>query len=412
MKKVFLLIFTILFLSLSVNAYNYNSTYSNISVITNGWCMNIPITFKLYNSTQYDLNKGDTLYNFTNITNAKVVIYSGPLDSMRSLLNTTTGVDGKFTYNFNSPNQYLLEIFPTSGSNYNDYHQLLSIDECKRSNPSKVINSTSNKYLLDQIFIYNDIKISLNKTDMDKESNISLKNIVGLTQNGLPNLNNVIKTVKIDGDSKVFTNMDIEFSILNFNPKATLKGYLYSNNNWTEKQVNINENKVIFTNSSYGIYSITSEVILSEKPMITPEVNITPTISVNNSLNNSEISSNTENIVSNNNNDQTSSNPSGDKVNNISENSSSNMKYYIIGIIFILVLGIVGYFLFTKKSATVNTTQAHIEVLNTYNEIYNNSKKYVQTYKNSYSKDQIYRALVAVNIPRDIIDKIFLEEFK
>lgn len=410
MKSLFSYLFAILILITAVNGYYYNDTYSNLSLKQEGWCIDIETKFKFYNETEYELYKDDGDYNeYANISSAVINLYSGPFDSMPLLLDSETSATGEFSYTFTSANDYLLEIYPTG--NYNDYYELLAIDECKYSNPTLISNTTSTttvKNLYDKSYIYTDIKISLNDTDMLSEKNLTIKNINGISQNGLTALDNVVKSFSVTGVNSNFSNMDIEVSLVSVDTNNITKGYLYENNAWTEKTIVINENKVTFQNVKYGIYAITSIAIPIVEPVQTPIVE-TPEIiettseqtantpTSQNEASNEEVSSTSEQI---------------DSINEIqTESSSSSLMYIVVGIVIILVLGVGGYIMFTPKKKPEVITP-HNEVLNSYNEIYSHAKKYVQTYKDAYGKDQIYRALENVNVPRDIIDKVFLEEYK
>ncbi len=408
MKSLFSCLFALLFLITAVNGYYYNDTYSNLSIKQNGWCIDIETEFKVYNETEYNLYKDDEEYDeYANISSAVINLYSGPFDSLPLILNSTTSTIGEFSYTFKSANDYLLEIYPTG--RYNDYHELLAIEECKYSNPALISNTTSTRTALyDKSYIYTDIKIILNDTDMLSEKNLTVKNINGITQNGLTALDNVVKSFSITGVNNNFSNMDIEVSLISVDTNNITKGYYYENNTWTEKIIVINENKVTFQNVKYGIYAITSNTIPIVEPVQTPIVE-TPEIiettseqtantpTSQNEASNEEVSSTSEQI---------------DSINEIqTESSSSSLMYIVVGIVIILVLGVGGYIMFTPKKKPEVITP-HNEVLNSYNEIYSHAKKYVQTYKDAYGKDQIYRALENVNVPRDIIDKVFLEEYK
>lgn len=408
MKRLFSCLLALLFLITAVNGYYYNDTYSNLSIKQNGWCIDIETEFKVYNETEYDLYKDDSEYDeYANISSAVIKLYSGPFDSMPLLLDSTTSATGEFSYTFTTANDYLLEIYPTGY--YNDYYELIAIEECKYSNPALISNSTSTTtttILYDKSYLYTDIKILLNDTDMLSEKNLTVKNINGIVQNGLTALENVVKSFSVTGVNTNFSNMDIEISLVSIDTNNITKGYLYENNSWTEKTIVINENKVTFQNSKYGIYAITSNAIptieSTETPISeTPEIVETSSEQTSNAptsqndATTEEVSSSAEEIGS------------ADEIQ--TESSSSSFMYIVVGIVIILVLGVGGYMATSKKKPVVVAPQN--EVLNSYNEIYSHAKKYVQTYKDAYGKDQIYRALENVNVPRDIIDKVFLEEY-
>lgn len=400
MKRLISLVFGLLFMITLINGYNFNATYSNLSIDQNGWCVDITTSFKLYNQTEYNLYKNDDEYtNYTNISSAKIKIYDGPFNSLPLILDTTSSTTGEFSYKFTAADDYLLEIIPIG--NYNDYHELIAIDACKRANSSYVYNSsvTSNALkLFNKSYIYSDIKISINNTNMISEKNIILKEIKGISENGLTPLSNAIKSFKVDGVNTNFTNLDIEVSLVSIDTSKITKGYYYENNLWVEKTISINENKVNFPNSKYGIYAITSEVTPAPQLSAAPIVEIPITETATTPETNSENTPTTEDTET-----------KIDKI-NTNESSELNITYIIVGIVIVLVLGAGGYMFFNSPKKKIEIAP-HTEVLNSYNDIYNHAKTYVKTYKDSYEKDQIYRALETVKVPRDIIDKVFLEEY-
>lgn len=412
MKRSFLLLLNLFLIIACVNAYTYNSSFSNLSLDENGWCIDIPIDFKIYNSTDYSLHKSDDEYDsYLNISTAVVKIYSGPLDSFPVILDTTSSTTGEFEFTFTEANDYLIEIEPTG--EYNDYHETLAIDECRRANPSLVSNTTttSSYNLFDKSYLYTNIKISLNDTDMLSEKNLTVKDIlkVGISQNGLTSLNNAVSSFSVKGVNNNYSNMDIEVSLVSIDTNKITKGYFYQNNSWIEKPIEINENKVTFKSASFGIYAITSEEISRPQEVITaPVIETTKPEIVTEQTSTENLAESTNNEVESQ--PQTEINNNEEIVSTQTNSNQSSSSSIILIIVFVIIgLGAGSFFLFGKSKKPIPVE--HVEVLNSYNEIYKHAKKYVQDYKLDYGKDQIYRALESVNVPRDIIDKVFLEEY-
>lgn len=96
------------------------------------------------------------------------------------------------------------------------------------------------------------------------------------------------------------------------------------------------------------------------------------------------------------------------------------MGFYLFLGLFILALILGWYFLFSNNKNVhyheykISSNQdkknsKELEVLNTYSQVYERTKQYIKTYKESYNKEQIRKALTDANIPKDIIDKLFEE---
>lgn len=107
------------------------------------------------------------------------------------------------------------------------------------------------------------------------------------------------------------------------------------------------------------------------------------------------------------------------KLDNIPESipiqkESSSFVTIIFILIILLCLAYGGLYFYKNKNKFVKPKTQNKENSNeveSYQKTYDMTKAYVIKYKDKYSKDKIYRSLTKSNIPKDIIDKVFLEVY-
>lgn len=404
MVKKFTFLLMILLLFNNAYSYDYNESYTNLTIEQNGWCAGLTIDFKIYNGTEYDLYKNDDEYGFQNISDADVKLYAGPLDSLPLLLDQKPSKTGEFSYKFNESNQYLLEIFPNG--KYNDFHEYIYVEECKNSNVEDVENYSP---LKDKEFIYTDIKLILNDTNITSKEEITFEKIEDLESKGLPDLENVVKSVWIKGENNNFTNMDISFSLTSIEEDDNITAYHYKSQKWNKINHSRDANRIIIENIDYGIFAVSKSKIV-EEPTIQNQTNQTL------ETNESSMTTQSEQEEAETQTEKTQ-NTNNNYVPPTKSNSSNNSLVILIGgIISLAAFLIIGVKISKKKKEEKTKIQeehhAEPEALNSYNSVYDHVKDYVIKYKEQFSKDQIYRALSHANTPRDIIDKVFEEVYQ
>lgn len=419
---------TILILSLFLLSANfvfgfYNETYTDLYLDKNSWCVGTEVQFKIYNITDFEnrrdinaylCNATDKCYEnkcaleanrkkdicepcedckyYNLVEKAKIRIYAGPLDSL-PLLYEHTSPTGEFSYTFNNENSYLIEIITQEDKNenkvqrYNDYQELFPTTICTGLEPVKV---TSNKTFS---YINSEIILELKNTSIENQNEITVRNDITLPSATEENK----KTITLSGSSE-FQSLNLKIKYSEKTNQTKVKLVEPVTNKVTEITNYKYENEyIIIENAVYGTYTVVEENII-------PEVIETPLVDETN-VNNSILDENpSEEII-----EETFTNNNNNDVKKVSISSSAikNIIYAVVGL-GVLILVIFGL-------SKIKRTPKHepvVEVLSTYEQAYQETKKYVQQYKKDYLKDQIYRALEKADVPRDIIDKVFKEEFK
>ncbi len=417
-KKGFIVFLIIISQIISLNAYSYNSSWTNLYVDINGWCSGLEIPFRVYNETQYENRKEiesdlctedenpdeDNCKEFDEIE-AKVTIYKGPMASFPELYSRELNSDDEFSFTFEEEGSYLIEIIPTEGE-YNDYHDILEIIDCNFNSDNDNDDEEEVIELFNSSFNFDGVIINLINTTITNESELKVFSITDFKLAKLPDLNNSKKTISISSKNNNFTELDIEIPI-NFDSNFNYTVFKLDKdlNEWEEVngiEINQKENRIILKRVNYGIYSIVENLKESPNSELNKSININNS---NTNLNENEIKSHNSNLNSN------------EFINY--ENSNSKKNIYILGfIVIIIIIGIIIFLMMNRSSkgnnennVYLNNNESNTEVLDSYSQTYKKTKEYVQKYKNDYSKDQIYRGLKSVNIPEDIIDKVFMEEF-
>jgi len=400
LKKFIIYFFSILFLINIGYSLNYNSSYTNITIDAEGWCSNIETTIKIYNQTDYQNKQkindnicqenqtpeNDNCFIFNKIQ-ADIIIYNGPMDGLKELLSTKIDNDNNnIKYKFNSANNYLVRIIPTT-KGYNDAEDLVYIKDCKIK---PVVKKEIKLKIYNKSFEYKNSNIILNlkNTNINSTTNITVEDIKKFNSS-LTKLNSSIKTFQIKSNLNQtnFTNLDIQIN-LNFNMTSTIYVYKFEKSWKKISKFKKETNKITITNSDFGIYSI-QEIKQEPKSVVKPRPKLVQT-----QINKPQ------------------------KIKNESPNKSITLY---LTIFIILILGITTFYYINKPSKkenkykndlTLEQTKENDKIkINTYSSAYKTTKEYTKKYKNDYSKDQIYRALKQAGTPTDIIDKVFIEEF-
>lgn len=179
MNKKFMLFLLILSMSFITSSFAYNSSYTNISLENNGWCVNYTVTFKIYNQSQFeDKNMYISKHlSFQNISGASVTIYGGPFNSFPILKSTTSNLTGQFNYTFNSSNNYLIKIVPTQ-IHFNSYYKTLLISSCPSSINTTTLNLTNKS-------INQSLNKSINTSSLNKIINLTLNQSLNPTNKSI-----------------------------------------------------------------------------------------------------------------------------------------------------------------------------------------------------------------------------------
>lgn len=449
-KKVFLIFLVCFLCLLNVNfnfAYFYNSSYTDLYLENNGWCVGIPISFKLYNKTDFTnreeiknkmcdpkdkcreneclLEKnwrdddcdecGNCLY-FQEMKNHLIKIYNGPIDSLPVLEEFKTNIEGEFNFTFNQPNIYLIDVISSEDSNgkkkenYNDFHIELEVIECKNSKKAnenlnltqndlnQSENLTLNKVLKDQSFqilevdnLILDFKgtsiLSYDDFDFKKDLDLNLEKT----------LENSILSFKVDSKGnnfsslKVFKKIELENESLNY----TVYKFDEDIKDWLKIESYIENDNIVFLVENNQIFSIVKDEEKVES-----------------------ISSNSfENVEEN------GQNNLEDPIFSSKTGFNFSFGFFVKIVLIVVLLGVLVYgFLNFKKRNTYakykvdnlsddNVLDSKFETVSSYTDVYNRTYEYVLKYKDQFSKDQIYRVLDDANVSKDIIDKVFKEVF-
>ncbi len=402
-KRLLLILCSIIILT--TTTYAYNSSWQNITLEDEGWCANLPIEYTVYleNETEKDIKKeieDNKDLNFTKIT-GKYKIHKGPFDGTPLLIEGDLE-DSKFTYTYPTTDSHLIIITPTNPKT-NELEYIHEIVECEAVQKEIQTNSSQEENesepLPDKTFTLNNIKLNFKETALTNQNEIKLSEITNLTEKNLTELENFNKAINLSTQN--FSSLEIIIPIEFNSSLDTIETYKYNKNQkiWTKITSSANEEnqELTFTTETEGIYAIQK---VTEEPEITEIIQ-----------------------------------EESETINPENDSSGSNPLLIIVIIVAVPIVLILVFLSMKKKpkkseeiesiqnqgqtttpkANTQNnqqTTNQEPEKLNNYTEIYNKTKDYVKQYKDNYSKDQIYRALEGANIPKDIIDKVFEQQYE
>lgn len=425
MRKLIIYLFFLLFFT--TTAFSYNATYSNLTLEKNGWCVGIEIPFTVWNSTDYenqdDIRDDDDI-NFTYPSGADIKIYNGPTTSLPLLTETTTDSDGEFSFTFPAVNQYLIKIEPDG--RYNDYEELLEIIECKwaGSDSGSGSNSSSNE---NKSFDYLDSKLNLylENSTIENETTINVKEIsqLYLESVSITPPEDMVEGFEVGSSSSDFTSLKITFTPTSTS-YANLQRYDSTSMSFDDVTYENDSGNIVIENAEYGIYILNSVPVQDdeEETIVTEEASEDDIIATDDE-------ENTQGTTGSSEEESPTMEPPEEST---ASALSSTLLYAVVGVFVIAGIGFVlykGKDNFRKKgNKDANLTvsdpakedpskkkeEPHKkeEILTSYNDIYARTKDYVNKHKDSYKKDEIYRVLQNAHIPKDIIDKVFLEIYK
>jgi hypothetical protein len=414
----------LIFLNSSYTATNYyNESLENISVSFDDVCYGKEITFTLYNQTDF-FDEDFNVSNTTIIKNARYIVHNSSVNWMGVLQEGKTDGNSQFKVTFPAHKEYLIEIFPHEDDadeediKYNTLDYMFLADDCsqfsqlpdvvetslikrdERGNETDLLYTPDSTYDEDNIdlsfleddepepifedkeFKVGDIELTFVQTDIVNEGEFNLK--VSDKIENLSSPTNTFKILNLSTESKNFSSVNIAQNItLGENDTVEVLKYDTEMKIWTKIDSSINMGVLTFSVDEEGIYAVTKTTPVPEDEIID------------------------------------------------TENGGWSMQMYAL-VIGIPILIIILIFFFSgsknlkktdivKKESEMSTegneikqedsSPQELEKLHTYNDMYEKSKNYVKKYKNDYDKVQIYSALQNAKIPKDIIDKVFEEQY-
>ncbi len=398
----------LIFLLLINLAYGFNPNHNNLSLEINGWCINHPITFVVWEREEYEDRRN---IDEKRIISGEAIIYNGPFDGMPILLETNLDSSGEFEFTFSREDNYMIEINPSG--NYNSYQERIELFDCNIEDvPPTIIDiedivvSEDDYGLIDEeinptssVIEYPEINAILeiiNNPNVNRNQ-ISLIENTGFEAGSHPQSEYELKTFFIDLEE----NLEQETIILHITiPQINnikVKKYNEILGIW-EETPNFNRvgEEIIIENLESGIYSIVEfENERIENNQIEPQIN--PIDNSNSNQIDNQIIEDEERLV------------------NENEAEEKKLFYPIIILVFLIGIATGGFFLYKKKNESNNNhnnTADRKELIHSYKHIYTRSREYIIQYKDSYSKEQIKQSLKNTNVPEDIINKLFNEIYK
>jgi gas vesicle protein len=410
----------------SVNGANV--TY-NLTVDNNFWCQGQEITFTIYNASEYEDRESiedDEDRNFTDLSDADVVVYNGPFDSSPILKDTSANKSNEFSATFSDGDNYLIEI--DAGDSFKKYKENFQPESCpylngerdqsdsndeeqdnieqtdEQGNSSSDTDTTDNNVsdITDQSYSYleDSLEVSLSETDISEKSQLTVQEISSFSDLSMDAPENMIQAVEIFSTEGTFSEMELVFNTSGEN--VTVLNYNQDFEEWNEiEPEQRNEESIVISATSYGIYALSGQDSVN-----TTQSDQTPSES-----------------------DSPTTQAGSEEPQLPGQDRNSGNGILIPGILVaLLVLVLAGgggqMYLHHKKkekiqqkgssqqtSQSVQNQQHQKEntTLQSYNDVYSHVKEYVKQYHQQYSKDQIYRALKQANVPDDIINQVFSE---
>ncbi len=385
--------------------------FSSFYLERDGWCVDMPTPFTVYNQTQWnnreEIEDDDDL-NFSKLS-ITVTVYDGPFKDEDNIYfeEEFKKVElPSFEINFDREGIFLIEIYETNNKS-NDYEEEIDILECRRNYVAPEIKYN---YSLE---IKNELEVTLINTLIEDSNSISLK--IEEMMN-FENIEDISKIFTINSSEELSGNLSFKIKLDDSNLNNSLVKY----NKNTKKFENvenfmIKNEKIILNNTQFGTYGILSKEIITgieeeevvEEKLSEEEIEAQKQLEEEEKLlqqqREEEIKAQKEEIEAISEDLELESNPLKDY-----------SKVLIIGSIIVLVL------IFSPKLFKSKTDkQAYHEERNkktknqitTYKEAYYKTKEYVQKHKTKFSRDSIQAALKSSNIPDEIIQIVFDEEY-
>ncbi len=410
-KSVLKIFFIFIFF---LSTFNIVYSLDQIYLEKNGFCVNYEINFKIYNKTEYEKYKEDDDYSFQNLSEFNYEIREGPFDTSKLLVEGKTNKTGEFKYTFNNSSiPYYIKI-EKKDSGFEKYEDTLTFQKCAGFS---LYNKTflEDGYFVELIESYTNFQnnpIILNRDKIYNETNIE---IVNITKKQFFKC----KEIKV-GFLKLESYKN--YKIL-FNDSGKLKNVEYTLENYSSKDY------LVFSFENEGIYFIKGNKVIVEnnsKNNVTQSENIDVNNEIEKDLINSSINNKNETssenisnkIVEKNENELSKNNDSVTNVNSnkkdlsdpLRKTKKNNLNNILKILFFGVMLFIIIWFVIAYKKKK-NKKVIPTPVVNSDDLEYKKVKKFVQKYKETYTKDQIFRALKKANISYDLIRRVFNEEF-
>jgi hypothetical protein len=405
LRKLFLLlsVLALFFVSYSAVPSGFNekknTSFEDLYLDMNGWCSQVKVPMAVYSKSDWDNRdtiERDEDLNFT-IFDTYVQIFNPPFESESNLVfSKQTKSLESFDYVFQKPSLYLIQVYAKGDYNPLEIEQF-EIVECKGvSEEVKEVLSPQNITLTLGDFSF-EIYDTLSKISEITFETFDQKNLVITNPVSEP-----YKTFRISFP-KDFSSTGMKItSPVNTNSTYTLYTY-----NFPKKSLDVVKKGVTFTNDTFTFTKIDSGYyILNEiLPEIEEEIIVEETKQQTNQEIQSKPPSPLESV-------QEPSNP----IEEVSGSGSSMISYVVyvfIGIIVVVLLFLSPKLFSTKKK---EEDLSHLEGsgethLVSYSQTYQEAKKYVLQYKDSYSRESLTKALEQAGVDSSIIVKVMEEVY-
>lgn len=365
-----LLIFSLGTLLILPSLFASNTT-SELYLEVEGFCPTVPIDFKIYNLSQWeekDEINSDEDREFQNISNIEYIVYEGPFNTHEILFEGSVNKTGEFNLTLPKTNRYLIEI---TASGFDPFSTRIELEECKslfeEEKEGEEKEKEDEKYTFE---MKNDgIQVTINN------ANINLQNPLQITKNK----NNIVNTstnkdalfeIEIEKNSPDLEFENLEITIENISDKNISINKMDPQTKEILKTIEyqLQKNSLVFTTNTQGTFIVEKKIETSEKPEETVFIDETP-----------------------------------------AQTQSTNSIFpYLIGGVFLIIILFIIYGFFHKGTHKKGNNQ---EIIHSYSQEYKRTKEYVQRYKNSFPKEGIEKMLVQAQVPRDIILRVFKEEY-
>lgn len=413
LNKTIIYFLTITILTISGYSATYNSSYSDVVMDTTDWCTNLEANIQIYNLTDYQNKKAieddlcgvnetpdeDNCLIFNKIA-GKVEFFKGPIEGLGILESKTIDANSKIKITFSEENEYFFRIVPTG--KYNSYEGLFFAKTCKFAQGSTPVIETPKPIPLYNYTITDDITktfIKIENTEIDSKDKILVSQINDLEIRGLPKLNyNIHKTIEIKGltEIKNYSKLTLDTQLAQRDTTLTIFYYKPTSKTWEKTTDFIDyDNKVVIQNAKIGIYSIAGNEIKIEVPIIQETIKEVPKSQELNTATNTLLTGNTT----------------------ITKEKKVSATLWVIILLTITALIGIGAWQHNShkenyhKDREENKISQNQEPLKSMTDVYQKAKNYVNKYKSEYTQDQLYRSLKSANVPKDIMDKVFAEEY-
>ncbi len=398
--------------------FSYNSTYDNITLEVSGWCAGIPVKFRILNASEVALYPDLEDEEYHPLSSFPITIHDGPFDSSPVLAQTETDASGYFTYTFPEPKQYLIEI--GSKGNFNELSQIVPIEDCdikiSKYNLTFINNGTitliknSNINFKESPINFTKVSVSgpsiLAYIIMFKQDFTYDDLIIGFQKpNGYANFKVIYRTDK-DTPVEILNSPNISFTT------AILSNYILFRFSKDKQGIYIlrgDKIDISLSNStSNSTVQTKSNKSLENESNMTESKNVSSSSREDAKLNNKEESKNSSSVIA------STEEP---------DNSNSSrwqvlfIRYFLISLLVIIIIAAVSSkkkfksSLGNSKKKGGAITDKNNEKSSDNNPLENEIREYIRKYRDSYSKDQIFRALKKAGVDIETISRLLDEEY-